>query len=240
MNILTAGNTAKLYCLSWIEQYIKEKGSKVKILDLGCGTANNFINLLKLYPQVYYVGVEPSKQSYLRAQQNLKGLNATIINSYAYKVHEKIKEKFDIVVSFSVLEHVYRRMDYLLSAKECLKDDGYFLINYDSGHFLYGNERLKNLIGPILAFFGFEKYYQSFVKEEDFLRMIERIGFRIVDSKFFNSNLKDIFKIIPEGQRTNYMEKWLEFELWLNKLGIKYDDSKAIFFKTRNFILTPK
>lgn len=239
MNVLTVGNSAKLYCLNWIEKYAMAKSDEIKILDLGCGTALNFVYLLKLYPRLSYVGIEPSKESCFQARQNLRDVNATIINSSAYGAYDKLKQEFDIVASFSVLEHVYRRADYLRSAKECLKDDGYFLINYDAGHFLYGKGRLKT-IGQFLARFGIERYYKSLVKEKDFLRMAERIGFKIIDAKFFNTNLKGTYKVIPESHRAEYMKKWLDFELWLNELGIDYDDSRAVFFVTRNFILTHK
>lgn len=234
---LTMGNSAKLYCLDWIEQYVLKRNEKVKILDLGCGTALNFVNLLKLYPQAGYVGVDPSKGSCLRAQQNLTGLNAKILNSQAYGIYELLEEQFDIIVSFSVFEHVYRRMDYLRAAYKCLKDEGYFLINYDAGHFFHWKERTLQTIGFLLARFGVERFYMSFVKEQDFLEMIKKTGFKIIDSKFFNTRLKGTCKVIPKHQVLEYMKKWLEFELWLNEIGIDYDDSKATFFGTRNFIL---
>jgi SAM-dependent methyltransferase len=238
VDVLSSGNAAKLYCLNWIRQYISEKNEEVKILDLGCGAGLNFVKLLKSHNSVTYVGVDPSKEACNRAQENLEGLNARIFNSPGYDIYDKLKEKFDIVVSFSVLEHVYKRVDYLASAKECLKDGGYFLINYDAGHFLYGKERLITAIGQFLARFGVEKYYQSLVKESDFLKMIQEIGFKIFDAKFFNTSLKDTYKVIPESHKADYMNRWLEFELWLNNLGINYDDSQARFFGTRNFILT--
>ncbi|MFQ5997043.1 MAG: methyltransferase [Dehalococcoidales bacterium] len=240
MSVWTMGNSAKLYCLNWIEQFVLQKAGEVKILDLGCGTALNFVNLLKAYPRIQYVGIEPSKASCLRAQQNLSSLNARVINSYAYEMYEQLKEKFDIIVSFSVLEHVYRRMDYLRSAHDCLKDDGYFLVNYDAAHIFSWGERLSKSIGLLLAFFGIEKYYVSLVKDKDFLEMIEKLGFRIIDSKFFSTGLKRTFKLIPESYRTEYMKRWLEFELWLNELGIDYNDSKASSLRTRNFILARK
>jgi len=238
VNVLSTGNSAKLYCLNWLEHYAAQNGGKGKILDLGCGNALNFVNLLQLYPRVSYVGVEPSHESYLKAQQNLKGLNARLINSSGYKVYHELREKFDIVVSFSVLEHVYKRLDYLHSAKECLKENGYFLINYDSGHFRNSKERLIGTIGKVLARFGSEKYYLSFVKEKDFRKMAETAGFKIIEEKFFNTGLKGTYKVIPATQKAEYMNRWLELELWLNGLGIDYNDAKAKFFGTRNFILT--
>jgi hypothetical protein len=138
-----------------------------------------------------------------------------------------------------VLEHVYQRERYLRSAKASLKTGGYFLINYDAGHFKYSTQRdrAKNVVGPVLARLGVERYYQSFVHEAEFQRMIQAIGFKVVDEKFFNSGLKGIHKLIPPAQDDEYMEKWLDFELWLNEVGIVYDDDKARSFVTRNFIL---
>ena len=238
VDVLSSGNTAKLYCLNWIRQYILEKNEETRILDLGCGGGLKFIELLKSHDGVTYVGVDPSKEACHRAQENLEGLNAKIFNWPGYDIQDRLKEKFDIVVSFSVLEHVYKRGDYLNSAKECLKDNGYFLINYDAGHFLYGKERLITTIGQFLTRFGIEKYYQSFVRESDFLNMVQETGFKIVDAKFFNTGLKNTYKVVPEPHRADYSNRWLEFELWLNDLGINYDDAKARFFGTRNFILT--
>lgn len=243
MELLTVGNSAKLYCLNWIEKFIADKRGEIKILDLGCGEALNFIKLSQLYPQIRYVGIEPSRESYLRAQTHLEGFNARVINSYAYDVREVLHEKFDIVVSFSVLEHVYRRAEYLLSAKECLKEDGYFLINYDAGHFLFPSAiaKLKNVLRHMLAYLGVERYYESFVKENHFLRMIDDVGFIVIDAKFFNiHSLKGIYKIVPQYRQLDYMNLWLEFELRLNELEVDYEDSLVNLFGTRNFVLVHK
>jgi SAM-dependent methyltransferase len=237
-DVLSVGNSAKLYCLNRIEEYSQQR-DRLSILDLGSGTALGFVPLLKKYPTIRYVGVEPSKSACLQAERNLDGLNGTIINAYGYGVHSKLQQEFDVVVSFSVLEHVYKRAEYLRSAKECLKNDGYFLINYDAGHFVMGTQRdrIKNVVGPLLARFGVERYYQSFVKEQEFRNIVKSLGFKIIDEKFFNTGLKGVYKLIPEPTRPDYMEKWLDLELWLNESGIVYDDNKASSFVTRNFIM---
>ena len=239
MELLTVGNAAKLYCLCWIENLASTR-QEITILDLGCGTALNFVKLLELYPKIRYLGVEPDRQSCLQAQSHLRGLNGTVVNAYAYGIHGKLQEEFDVVVSFSVLEHVYRRKDYLQSAKECLKPDGHVLINYDSGHFVSPNVagRWRNLFRPVLARLGAERYYQGFVKEIDFRQMAAEVGFEIVDAKFFNTHsLKSFYKTVPQAWRSEYMHQWLEFELGLNELGMDYVDSLASCFGTRNFVL---
>jgi len=94
---------------------------------------------------------------------------------------------------------------------------------------------------PILAQLGIERYYQSFVKERHFLRMIDDVGFTIIDAKFFNAySLKGAYKVAPQDRRFDYMRQWLAFELELNELGIHYTDSLAGCFGTRNFILVHK
>jgi len=243
MGLLITGNAAKLYCLNRIERFIHErKSNEFTILDLGCGTAHGFTSLLRQYPQVRYVGVEPLVSSFEQAQRNLAGLNGTVIKAYAYGIDQELNEKFDVVVSFSTFEHVYRRAEYLRVVKACLKPDGYFLINYDAGHFRRGGlrDKAKNVIGPILAHLGEERYYQMFVSEQDFTRLVEEAGLSIVEAKFFNSDLKGIYKIVPEASRDSYMQKWLDFEIWLNEQGIVYSDKLAGTFMTRNFIITHK
>ncbi|HRY63602.1 MAG TPA: class I SAM-dependent methyltransferase [Patescibacteria group bacterium] len=238
---LTSGNCAKIYCLDWLDKYLLERSNPVKILDLGCGEALNFVNLLAKYSKrISYTGVEPDDKACQLARENLRGLPATIINSYAYKLTHKLEGKFDVVISFSALEHVYHRLAFLQTAKEYLVSDGYFLINYDAGHFVSGRERFKNIIGPLLAPLGLEKYYQSLVKEEEFRRLIQFVGFEIIDQKFFNTKLKGVAKVIPPGQLADFSRRWLECELWLNNLDIKYTDDLAPVFETRNFILQHK
>ena len=148
-----------------------------------------------------------------------------------------------MVVSFSALEHVYRRQKYLDSAAACLKSDGDFLINYDSGHFVMPGsfkERVKNRVGPAMARIGVERYYQSFVMESDFHAMLESAGLTVIEAKSFNTRLKGIHKIIPEVYREEHMARWLAYEEWLNELGIAYRDDLAKIWTTRNFILRHK
>lgn len=242
MNLLTQGNSAKLYCLNWIEQYARDK-SAVTLLDLGCGTASNFVNLLKRYDHIHYVGVEPSAADCERARQNTAGLNATIINTYAYDLYGRhIHEKAHLVVSFSVFEHVYRRLDYLRSVRACIRNDGYFVINYDAGHFVMPKnlrERAKNWLGPVLARLGRERYYQSFVRQADFEAFCRQAGFKITEVKSFNTHLKGVCKHMPPESRDAFMLRWLDFELWMNEQNITYDDTKASTWGTRNYILKP-
>src|SRR5690606_27172591 len=220
MTALTTGNTAKVYCLNWIENYIQTHGESIRILDVGSGTSNNFVKLLRRYPNVTYVGVEPYASACEKARQDLQGENVKIINDSAYNIMGRLVDTpFDIVVSFSVMEHVVQRQRFLDSVAACLSDNAYFLINYDAGHFVHPasfKERIKNILGPLLAQFGIEQYYQLFVRDDDFRQMVRKANMSIIESKHFNTTLKGIHKVVPEDYQEEHLQRWLEYELWLN------------------------
>ena len=81
---LTFGNTAKLYCLQLIDRAAAEANGDFRILDLGCGTGSNFVELLRRRPNVRYVGVEPLRKAAGEARRALPG--AEIVNKPAYDV----------------------------------------------------------------------------------------------------------------------------------------------------------
>jgi SAM-dependent methyltransferase len=208
---------------------------------MGCGTGRNFVRLLERYPEVQYIGVEPSAGACAAARRTMPEAQATIHNSYAYDLIGKIvPEPVDIIVSFSVLEHVYQRQRYLETARACLKPEGHMLINYDAGHFVHTSklrEFGKNIIGPLLAPLGIERYYQRFVPQADFRRFVQGAGLAISEEKFFNTALKGVHKHVPAEHADEHMQRWLDYEVWLNTLGIVYDDRLASTFVTRNYIL---
>ena len=243
-SLFTAGNSAKLYCLNLIEKIIDRQGESLILLDLGCGEAANFIKLLKKYPRLRYVGVEPSSEACEIARKNISAYNAAIINAPAYQLD---LEPADIIISFSVLEHVYRRDAYMQTVRKHLKREGVLMINYDSGHFIdpppapiwkVGSERWKNRFGRWMARIGVERYFQAFVREDEFHVLLDETGLRVLDDKFFNTDLKNVYKLVPSQNIDDYMRRWLEFELVLNRMPIHYEDSMAKWFRTRNFVVS--
>jgi tRNA G46 methylase TrmB len=84
--LLAQGNTAKLYCLNLIDRLATEREDQLTILDLGCGTAGNFVTLLTRHPGIRYIGVEPSPGACGAAHAATKHLNAEIRNQSAYAV----------------------------------------------------------------------------------------------------------------------------------------------------------
>lgn len=238
--LLTLGNTAKLYCLERIDELVAVRGATT-IVDLGCGDGRNFVELLRRHPQLRYVGVDPSADACSAARETLSGLGARIVNAPAYDVE---LEPADVVVSFSVLEHVYRRARYVKCIARHLKPGGLALVNYDAGHFVAGTprerrrERLKGAMGHVLARFGNERYFQSLVREAEFRRLVDEAELQVVEARVFNTALKEVYSLLPDPARERFMRPWLALELEVNELGVSYTDAFAPVFRTRSFVLS--
>jgi 2-polyprenyl-3-methyl-5-hydroxy-6-metoxy-1,4-benzoquinol methylase len=233
--LLSYGNAAKLYCLNRIDELAAARET-LAIVDLGCGRASNFVELLRRRPHVRYIGVDADPSACAAARVTLAGLDAEIVHDDAYDVRVG---PADVVVSFSVLEHVHRRKAYLECVAANLSRQGLAFVNYDAGHFVAGSlrERAKTVAGRVLAHFGRPHWYQSFVREGEFRSLVAVTGLRVVEAKFFNTGLKEAYTAVPAGARGQFMQYWLEAELRLNELGIDYDDRLAPVFRTRNFVL---
>ncbi len=232
---LAVGNTAKLYCLRLIDRAAEEAEGEFRIVDLGCGTGANFVELLSRRPNVAYVGVEPSQTAAAEARRLLPG--AQIIAAPAYDVRV---EPAHAVVSFSVLEHVVQRARYFAALRANLREDGRVYLNYDSGHFVADvdlRERAKALASQALARVGSESRYRARVREDECRSLAAAAGLRIAEDKVFNTDLKRLHPLVPEARRAEFMERWLAYELELNEFGIEYHDELASIFRTRNFVL---
>jgi SAM-dependent methyltransferase len=235
VTLLAVGNTAKLYCLQLIDRAAEETGGEFRIVDLGCGTGSNFLELLQRRQNVAYLGVEPSSAAAAEARRLLPG--AEIVNAPAYDVRA---EPAHAVVSFSVLEHVVQRARYLAAARANLRPGGRVYLNYDSGHFVADadvQERAKALASQVLARLGSESRYRARVREDEFRSLVAASDLRIVEDKVFNTDVKRLYPLIPADRREDFMERWLAYELELNELGIEYRDELASIFRTRNFVL---
>jgi SAM-dependent methyltransferase len=232
--LLTRGNTAKLYCLQLLDEAAGRAAGPFRIVDLGCGDGRNFVELTRRRPQISYVGVEPSSQAAAAARRALP--SAEIVNAPAYDVR---REPGDAAVSFSVLEHVVDRGRYLETLRAHVAPGGRAYLNYDVGHFTADHdlvERLRAGAGSILARLGNEAHYRATLREDELAGLLHGAGFRVVDEKGFNTDLKVAWREIPESARDGFMERWLAFELALNADGIGWGNR---IFRTRNLVLEP-
>jgi 2-polyprenyl-3-methyl-5-hydroxy-6-metoxy-1,4-benzoquinol methylase len=102
----------------FVQNYF-EDGTKV--LDVGCGKA---VLLEKTKAKIEYTGLELSTESYRHGQDN----NVDILNETIQSHAENNKEKYDVVVSFQVLEHLSEVNTFIKSSVEVLKKGGLYIV----------------------------------------------------------------------------------------------------------------
>lgn len=111
----------------------------VRVLELGCGTAKYVPAMIEKYPQLEYVGIEPITLSYNKAKEILKNTPRTQISAQLgyNKIEGLVDGSFDVVISFSVLEHVKQLGRFMEMSARYLKKGGVMVHRYDLGHALY-------------------------------------------------------------------------------------------------------
>jgi len=173
------GNGAKLFIRDRIAGRLGQ--GEPTIVDLGCGNGRQWSWLEPRADEVNLVGIEPAAGLVTQARKSFP-----MWEFHSGTAYDLEPASADIVTSMSVLEHVYRRDKFMRYARACLSPGGIFYLNYDNGHFLDGNDRLKNLFGPILAKFGVERWYQSPISQDEALDLIENSGFTVVEEFNFH------------------------------------------------------
>lgn len=110
---------------------INEKIQTGKLLDFGCGTGH-FINYCERHSW-NATGLEPDDSARAITQTNLKGT--------VYKELEEIKDSFDIITAWHVIEHVPHLNETIKQLSKRLNKNGFLFIavpncnSYDAVHY---------------------------------------------------------------------------------------------------------
>lgn len=220
------GNSAKTRIIREIVQAINNH--PVLIFDYGCGKASGWRHILERYPNIKLVGYDPDEHAIRSAERNLQGLSATF---YTGRAISELSFQADYIISFSVLEHVYNRRQYLQNAKRLLAQTGIFYLNYDDGHFRVNMDLtapsswvtslrvyLHNALDPCLPRIGLVSKYQRRVSRLEIEALVKETGFQIADEFYSNlSCFKGLFKYIPKDKEERFMELWINVENILNE-----------------------
>lgn len=112
-------------------RFINQKMATKKLLDFGCGTGH-FINYCERYGWSV-TGLEPYEPVRIIAASNLKG--------NIYQELKEIKETFDIITAWHVVEHVFNLNDTIKQLSKRLNEKGLMIIavpncnSYDAKHY---------------------------------------------------------------------------------------------------------
>lgn len=218
------GNSAKAFVID--EVLRRAGGGELTVLDHGCGSGGDWPAVLHDHPHLRLVGWDPHRPSAEAAARALDGKRATI---HAGALPPGTTA--DVVVSFSVLEHVLDRVTYLRQAREALAPGGRFFLNYDDGHFrlpfdldekanLWPNAKVlaHNRLAPLLARVGQVHRFQRRVTADEVQTLLAATGFEVESSWFHNvESLRRLAKTMPPDRAEAFARVWVEVETQLNE-----------------------
>lgn len=190
-----------------IQEAIGDSNQSVKVLELGCGAAPYVKALIDKYPQLEYVGIEPITASYEKALKNLASVPRTKISSQlGYDSIEGLDDaSFDVVISFSVLEHVKQLGRFMDLSARYVKKGGIMVHRYDLGHALYPTtlkEKLHvwigNTIPSILPERTFVRYVPLTEVQQNYQRLLGASPYKYTYHQI--PNIKNLSKTLDKKE----------------------------------------
>lgn len=114
---------------------IYQKNKRLKILDFGCGTGRNIIELKK-FGDVGGIDIAAKSKEFCKK----RGLSIKLVDISKKEANFKCYEKkYDLITAFDVIEHIGDDMLVLKRLKSFLKNDGVLLITVPAFDFLWSN-----------------------------------------------------------------------------------------------------
>ena len=124
-----SSNNFRNYQLSLIKKYLIKK----KIAEVGPGRGG-FVKYYKKYSKSLFL-IEPDRKLFRILKQKYYNKKISVKNS---KI-QNIKNKFDTIMYFDVLEHIQNDLKEVLSAKKKLKKNGYLIFSVPAFQIFYNN-----------------------------------------------------------------------------------------------------
>jgi len=106
-----------------------------RILEIGCGYGYNVLLFSRNARMV--IGVDSDERAIQVARKHYQGIrNLAFVNEDAFRFLPTLQDKFDIVILFDFLEHVYEQEQLLRQVWEVLEPRGEVFISTPNGRFV--------------------------------------------------------------------------------------------------------
>lgn len=206
----------------------KKSVDKIRLLDIGSGPGL-FLKCAK-DKGINAIGIEPSKEAfkYSRKKHNVEVLNITLENM------DQTIEKFDIVHSSLVMEHILDPLQYIKKSKKMLKKGGLLCIIVPNDF---------NPIQKINVKLGSKQWWVSpfehlnYFNSKSLRGLVEKAGLEVVKETvtfpidlflLFNKNYLDNPAL---GKECHFMRKSFEFNIEKTNSGKLKNDLYNAFSK---------
>jgi len=191
--------------------YLCKKHITGKVLDVGAG-CGSFTKIYSNFNISSITLTEVDKENFYNLKKNFKKKNVKVFNC---KI-KKIKDTFDTIMYFHVLEHIYDDFEELKEVNKRLKPNGKLIIVVPAHQKIYG--KLDKEVGH------YRRYEKQFFKKEIYslrrvnIKFVDSIGYilYILNNIFFREEkFPSIYKIfiwdkifIPISMLTDYFLKY--------------------------------
>lgn len=141
-----------------------------KLLEVGCGSGAFLKQIGKKHKNIQCVGLELNESSVYKED------NIEIINDSIEHYAEENKNKFDIVCSFQVLEHIPSVKSFLQAQIQTLKKDGLLVISVPNNKSFIRYENFNILNMP--------PHHMGLWNEQSLRKIGEYFGLQFIDMAF--------------------------------------------------------
>lgn len=194
------------FILEQIKQ-LNKKNNQINILDIGCGGGILSANLSRLCFNV--TGIDASENTIKIAQEHAQKSELDIkFLQYELKDHQKISEKFDVIIGSEILEHLSAEEtnNFFQLCKERITTNGIIIISTI-------NRTIKSLLGAKIAAEYLLKIvpqethqWKNFIQPSELNEKMKEYGFKINNKiQGINFNLLKGKWQLSEKIHTNYI-----------------------------------
>lgn len=225
----------KTIFLEKFEEGIKS-GKLKSVCDMGSGTSLSFLPLLEKYPNLVYVGIEPSRSHAEGATKLLKKFkNARIYHANGYSpVKHEYWGKFDLVLSLSVLEHVKQLERFLQNSASAARKGGLVVHRWDLGHALYPSsdkERLQVWLGNNMPAVLPEHKFVRDLRPSKVAGILPTCGLQVIDTTYHQMpSHKNFLKYFLQKDKESekLIRELVEWEFSVSPLLGQIEESKRV------------
>lgn len=171
------------YKVAFLDEVLSQySGQKVKMLDMGCGTSKDYVEILDFYRNVEYVGVDFRGPSLNRARATFENYdNVCFISGFGEELQMKYTNYFDVTLSLSVLEHVKDLPGFISTSTSVTKTGGKVIHRYDLGHALHSNlyEKIKVFLCKNIPLLMPAKHFTTHPQRSYVEKLLEESGVHV-------------------------------------------------------------